>query len=49
MMDTVLRPLCGVNEEAAREVQRLSVDGDSVTAQRAQEILRWPDIIWPDL
>ena len=49
MMDTVLRPLCGVNEDAAREVQKLSVEGEPAVAQRAQEVLTWADIIWPDL
>ncbi len=49
MMETVLRPLCGVNEDAAKEVQMISVNDEPAIAHRAQDALKWPDVAWPEI
>jgi hypothetical protein len=47
MIDTVLRPLCAVNEEAAREVMALAESHDATLSDRARELRNWPDVAWP--
>lgn len=47
MVDSVLRPLCAVSSEAAREVVALSTANDKDVAQRARQALEWDDVAWP--
>lgn len=47
LMDAVLRPLCAVNTEAAREVIALCKSSDDAVVARAQQALAWPDVPWP--
>lgn len=47
MLETVLRPLCAVNEQAAREVMSLCESSDRDVAKRASAARLWSDIAWP--
>jgi hypothetical protein len=48
MMETVLRPLCAVNPEAASEVVAMCRSVNPDLALRAREALAWPDVVWPE-
>jgi hypothetical protein len=47
-MNSILRPLCGVNPEAAMEVISLTKSAEPEIAKRALLASEWPDILWPD-
>ena len=47
MIETVLRHLCAVNEEAAIEILRLCDDPKPEVAARAQSAREWNDVLWP--
>ena len=46
MMDTILRPLCGVYLNAALEVTTLAESDDPILAARAKEAMEWQDVEW---
>jgi hypothetical protein len=48
MMDSVLRPLCAINPEAAEAVLNLSKNPHPDLSSRALQALKWPDVIWPE-
>jgi hypothetical protein len=48
MFDSVLHPLCAVNQEAAAEVLQLSKSVNPDVAARAKELLGWADVLWPE-
>jgi hypothetical protein len=49
MMESVLRPLCGVHPEAAEEVTTVCESLNPDLARRAQRARAWPDVAWPEL
>jgi len=48
MVESVLRPLCAVNPEAAEEVMALGKNVNPELAERAKAALEWPDVMWPE-
>lgn len=47
MLEPVLRPMCAVYKEAAREVTNMCSATDPEVAALAREGRSWPDVIWP--
>ena len=49
MMESVLRPLCSVNAEAADLVAVMAITRNAGRSALVQRAMAWPDVDWPDL